>query len=361
MVENPGCEKRSPGDVLIGDSDHVVLVLGAGATRCEMGSPAPHRAPPLDGDFLQCAQAVSPGSFNQLSAAFSAYWGTAPPKPLKYHGMEELFAGAFLETRRWVGTTKRGKEATKVFDQMLACLRLTIQKTTSIAYPDKHYRFIHGLNPGAEGSLTVLSFNYDVLCDRALRWGGQNGDWSWDYRDGYGFRPDNASQPKQASGIHLLKPHGSLNWLVARKKTRQAAIPEKELPYIPAPPSNPKAISWGRNQRIRGHQPGAFVFPSLIPPVFEKSTFLAKHYREIWEAADSALQKATLVVVWGYSMPPADFHAVRLFQRAARVARPRLIVINPDPNALGRVGGVLGHQWQRWFFSFDHFAKWASL
>ena len=146
-----------------------------------------------------------------------------------------------------------------------------------------------------------------------------------------------------------------MNWYIPIPgKTRRTAYNANAPIYFPNPPTNLKAVAWHRRQKLLGHKKDRRVFPLLIPPVFEKATQISGHLGEIWDSAQEKLNNASVVLVWGYSLPPTDYHAEMLFAQGARRSQSRLLVANLDKVALGRVTEVCGHRWSRWFFRAYH-------
>jgi len=96
-------------------------------------------------------------------------------------------------------------------------------------------RFLHHqfrLYPPPSNQHTFVSFNYDLILDRAIQ---KTAEESWNPFTGYGFSvrrywergKDRVEglpaqlEPPPSDRIRILKPHGSLNWLVPQAKTGQ--------------------------------------------------------------------------------------------------------------------------------------------
>lgn len=341
---------------IIEPEDNVVVVLGAGATISEMHRPKrPKISPPSDANFLQTAEACRQKQVDALWIIFEKVWQGGEAYPLHHQRMEQLFASTFLKVSQTAGNTVLGKNTRELYDELVLLLRDTLYETTNKAYPDEHlnvFRRIMARNPA---TFDVVSFNYDCLVDRAMRHGHFEKLWKWNHCDGYGFQPMNQFNPSEPSTSKLFKLHGSMNWYIPIPgKTRRTAYNANAPIYVPNPPRNRKAVAWHRRQKLLGHKKDRRVFPLLIPPVFEKATQISGHLGEIWDAAQKKLNEASVVLVWGYSLPPTDYHAEMLFAQGARRSRSRLLVANLDKAALGRVTEVCGHRWSRWFFRAYH-------
>lgn len=332
----------------------MVLVLGAGASISEMATTNQQPLPPTDANFLAVARECASAKYEDMEAAFQDVWQGNEPWPLKYQRMEALFSSAFLRVQQTTGTSKGGMAARLLYDSLVEMLRDTLSDTTGKAVPTQHSSFLEAIASRNPASMTVVSFNYDVLADRALLNGSRLGLWRWSHTDGYGFKPTNQPVPKASSSLKLLKLHGSMNWYIPTPGRSRASVYAKQTPvYIPDPARNQHTAPWQRRQRNLGHT-NRQVFPLMVPPVFEKGTQILGVLQDIWDQASEALRSATVVFVWGYSLPQTDYHAEMLFAQCARRARHHLVAINPDRPALARVTDVCGHTWNRWYFLLDH-------
>jgi hypothetical protein len=338
----------------ISPDDRVVVVLGAGASISEMRSGGDGRQPPTDADFLRQVKAHAPRRYRQLQKDFDTVWQGSEPYPLRHQRMEQVFSSAFLKVLQTSGGSKKGKAARSLMDDLIVGLRDTLSETTNKARPDQHLSLISKIWNRSPESLDIISLNYDLLADRALLHGQRTGLWTWDFRSGYGFQPDHHSKPSATNDLHLHKLHGSMNWYIpVPGKTRETPYGRQGDVYIPRPARSKTAAAWQRRQQSRGHSKNK-NFPLLVPPVFEKGTQINGVLEPVWKNADRALRQATKVLVWGYSLPQTDYHSEVLFAGTARKARYRVLAINPDRAALGRVTGVCGHHWNRWFFDIQH-------
>ncbi len=285
---------------------------------------------------------------------FGEIWKQSAPYPMKYQRMEQLFASTYYEVLHSKGSSHSGQVRRRLMDELIWTLRDTLLLTTNLAVPEQHIRLLSLLSKNSN-KVSIVSFNYDVLCDRALRIGNDRKFWNWSHKDGYGFRPNNHPTPKTKSGIMLYKMHGSMNWYVSKPSwNRSAAYDPKAAIYLPKPASNRQAAAWQRRQFTLGRS-RMKIYPLLVPPVYEKGQRIHDDISKMWTEAKRELQNATLVIVWGYSLPVTDYHSEILFAGAARQAHNRLMVINPSKDALSRVTCVAGHRWNRWFFKVEHF------
>src|SRR4029077_11461665 len=78
-----------------------------------------------------------------------------------------------------------------------------------------------------------------------------------------------------------------------------------------------------------------YLWPLIVPPVYEKHGMLRDELDQVWKAAGEEVGRADKAIFWGYSFPRADLHARYFFDRAANEngALREPILINPDPGA----------------------------
>lgn len=161
---------------------------------------------------------------------------------------------------------------------------------------------------------TVITFNYDVLVERAAsevlrkqgkrrppsdlypvaimplvsRWGGGL----------YGGQVDNDT-------FTLLKPHGSLSWYFSGPDS-----PPGDVVY------GSTAVGWEKiapeDERLVGDKQRL-----VVPPLLEKTAFYANDVlRRQWSLARHAIEQAELVTCIGYSLPETDLTARFLLSTA---------------------------------------------
>jgi hypothetical protein len=195
--------------------------------------------------------------------------------------------------------------------------------------------------------LKVITFNHDLLIENALATLPQRHGFAWCISHAYSLgsqleRIAILDQPRYASDcpghraahVPIYKLHGSLNWVFrtrgehptadfARTSAKRKLFLFDNI-QIPAD-----------SRRVAGGQRGWYIWPLVVPPVYEKHGFIFGRLRSVWEAAAGALNEADRVIFWGYSFPAADLHARYFFQGAAQrnesLRAP--VLINPDPSA----------------------------
>lgn len=137
----------------------------------------------------------------------------------------------------------------------------------------------------------------------------------------------------QPYNVPVLKLHGSLNWF------RYSSLPlHPDLtPVLPA--SNLKAGQTVlANPSVHFNDP-PFRDLRILEPLIVTPTLYKDYWQyplsAVWQRARDELKDCRVVVVGGYSFPPADFAARKLFLEAFSDHTPdQLIVINPDTSVV---------------------------
>lgn len=136
---------------------------------------------------------------------------------------------------------------------------------------------------------TVITFNYDLVLDHALRRAA--------IPVNYHLPPGNVSPPAANvdGGISLLKLHGSTNWGICGECKEQIQVSTDKVTSSP---------SIFRNSECRGCGARSFQ-PMLVPPSWDKTEY-QDLMRPVWNRAVLELQRATRICVIGYSLPESD-------------------------------------------------------
>lgn len=247
-----------------------------------------------------------------------------------------------------------------------------------------------------DASDALITFNWDTLLDRALFETG-----TWHPADGYGVRFRSLFMGKWVDGAtahdlggrpstrHLLKLHGSTNWLMpyrmfdlqnfARKDLYESIDPmnapiygfihadgwydtyqgRMKAGYAPFscyyyPPNLP--LSAGAKPGFRklrtvsaaglpDHGMSAVddhsvpAMPVLVPPVRVKDYHLAgPTLQRLWDAAAATLANTDELIVVGYSFPITDTRAWELLDTGmnARSSPLRMSIVDPFPESIVR-------------------------
>lgn len=344
-------------------SDHTVLVLGAGASLAEAISHHPRRDrhhPPLDGNFFMRASrriGLEPQRserrrlLDRVVARASALGqrdlcGSSPPVSLEeylgrlyfdmstaaneaniasYYDLIRLYSSELLDTTNWmIGRT--------------GAIRRLIDRELRSA------------------SLSVVTFNHDLLIENALATLSESRHpGAWCFRHSYGINFTVAELLSDGSAeyewdcpgnrhrhVAIYKLHGSCNWVYRTRNvypSPQVARGDRTIWLW----SNIRLSEAHRMGTGTGGRSSWYMWPLIIPPVYEKHSYITGELRRVWDSAGDVLRRATRVVFWGYSFPRADLHA-RYFFTALAHDNPALrapVLINPDPRSQDELWTVL--------------------
>jgi hypothetical protein len=165
-------------------------------------------------------------------------------------------------------------------------------------------RMLHA--PDVSVRNTILTFNYDLVVERALHELG--------VPFSYGFAKQRVSYDQSATctssatvgAVPVLKLHGSVNW---------APRPGRGLGFT----------VFGSYADVRAIN----AIPALVPPTWDKH--FDYHLRAVWQTAVAALSTATRIVVLGFSMPETDLHFRYLLAAslARNISLRNLFFVNP--------------------------------
>lgn len=141
---------------------------------------------------------------------------------------------------------------------------------------------------------TIISFNYDLIVEDALK------KLSIPYR--YGIEPKEST----SEDIQLLKLHGSINWGLRTKSTSY----EIYSTYSDLLDSG--------------------LSPQIVPPTWRK--IFTGQLTKVWDNSLDALEKATRIIVIGFSMPETDSHFKYLMASGLQknVSLREILFVNPD-------------------------------
>ena len=339
-----------------------VLIIGAGISRAA----APERAairnrPPLDVDFAQIALAAYPEQFKKISDQLKAF--VADYSETLLTSLETTTTYLYLKA-----LDSAPKSAEHIaFLQLLELIGLVLAHTTNrikLAPRSLLYRFLLSElkrvpNPQ---DLTIITFNYDLLIERALLLLGQN-----QHCETFVF-PHSYRLPKVAAtpgisglekfptraghgkGIALLKLHGSINWqsVHTSQLPNPSALfnPKRELHVINSPMAR-ATLSWIRRRRR------VYLQPIIVPPISGKRGTMHAGIPVLWKLAGQALREADRVVIGGYSCPPLDLEARFLLGENLRANKAkRIYVVDPNPDIVSRYVPLCG---------VDHITNYRSL
>jgi hypothetical protein len=331
-----------------------VLILGAGASVSEAIHFRPKRTqkhPPLDNNFFRkvekdASSLIDPVAKEAAEVGQANLFRNDPPVSLEQH-LGRLFFAVRNES------TERTRAA---YFNLVRLYHSELLSTTNwmIGRTGKLRKLIQG-ELGAGNTLAILTFNHDLLVENALDLLPKQRKYAgcWCMTHAYGLdglsmiSSEDEAFESECPGcddklVRLLKLHGSLNW-VFRTVNRDPP------PGVLSPPTRrtkKRELFLWTNKRLpsrpgiklrtqKGHRDW-YLWPLIVPPIYEKHGMLRGELEEVWRQAADEVGSADKAIFWGYSFPRADLHARYFFDRAANEndALREPIMVNPDPQAV---------------------------
>lgn len=206
----------------------------------------------------------------------------------------------------------------------------TIERNIHDSGAREYYKLLMSeiLKSGQEACL--ITFNYDLLLDRALTDAAQHATRTWSYTVAFHAGVEDFPSYRDSADptISLLKLHGSLNWGQCPKCTSLRLWHYKKYDNIfrTTLPNckNCSEVSTGFEPVLVAPTP-AKRFPSALDSA--------------WNTAANCLQKTEKLTVIGYSFPTFDRESRRLFLKNFIIPNlfanpaPKLVIIDPDESA----------------------------
>lgn len=263
-----------------------VLILGAGSSVAQASSFRPKldlEHPPLDANFFAKANALSKKhrgvrttvrdlkqkirDFDEFPDPFDEFVGS----------MEEYFADVYYEVASGHSRTSFPVyvELLRLYNRVLAATTNWMSSYTRLGAID---RLLRGELPRADGGLTVITFNQDLLIENSVARLPYAAD-GWCLRSLYGSDELEELVPRDGTAafrchedncsheppLKLLKLHGSLNWAL-----RTTRIDPSRATLFPTPEKN-IFLSQSRNVgevRVSARRPGGrpwYLWPLVVP------------------------------------------------------------------------------------------------
>jgi hypothetical protein len=187
---------------------NVAVVLGAGASRGVSYARQREVASPLDRDFFDLLQRFDADEKDQECVDRTLRWAQQLPDDY-WRSMERSFYTLHLKAYllRKLNKLPQDKRAAKDDAEVVSTFVIAIGALLRAAHGTETCKHHHELLKKLYTSDIVMSFNYDLVVERAIKAlprfsATPFGDWL------YGF----TKQPKQWSGPTVYKMHGSFNW-----------------------------------------------------------------------------------------------------------------------------------------------------
>lgn len=318
-----------------------VLVLGAGLTRAASSARSRAYVPPLDSDFFSIARLVDRPRHDRVVRSLDRFGGEY--SKVLCRSLET--SATYLYLKALDG--ERRDPFHSGFIDLLKLLNAVLAQTTNGVSSYRSsllYRFLLNelsLVDNPE-DLTIITFNYDLVVDRVLQEIARaNRPDVFSFPGCYRLSVENPEiravqrSPQfdhineQHEGIALLKLHGSMNWQSSHRSNEPTPSElygrTRSICLVNSPEISPRL-------RVRRGGRTLHMKPVIVPPVNGKKGVMHEAFTGIWDAASSALQGASRVVIAGYSCPPLDIEARILLSENLR-PNPLRTVYVIDPNA----------------------------
>ena len=238
-----------------------------------------------------------------------------------------LEMGLFLQQPPFYGFRFNEKgDYLDLLSPLIELIAVTISKALEGPPCSNHKKLAESLGNGD----SVISFNYDILMDNALRNSHKLTDYGYlvpfqkSLEDPQWTRPEDTP-----SEVELLKLHGSMNWLHCSYCGSYFLTRSEKMGswYVSLPKNCPKC----RNS-------SDYLERVIIPPLLAKD-YSAQPINYLWREAARRLSRTREVIVIGYSFPPTDF-AVEALLRSGLPwncqKETHFTIVDPDKNVFER-------------------------
>lgn len=297
----------------IDDKPYFTFLLGAGAS--------------LDAGFPLAAELFS-GSYIRLVHRL-AHRGDSSPELekmlLRLHTLKNSASDLQTLYDSWIA----GGEAEEInaFEEMISEVMFWSEtaafqkkdrehKVSTLDYLFSFVALLKSLRDDGHG-VAVISMNYDLNTEQGIffeefNYGsvGKSMVWPKGWADHLG-----GGLPRFANGISILKPHGSLNWLVCPKCSAITCGRDNMWQAR-------KSLSRLRKCAVCWEGP---MRPLFVPPV---AAMHSTALNPIWQDVEAVLSRTAIFMVCGYSFPPYDTYVSDRIQRWLS-KKANVLVIDP--------------------------------
>ena len=334
-----------------------VLILGAGASRAQWTwqhaenlktAPPP---PPLNMDFFDIARRIDAPASDALFEQILEIRGEISSAARLT--MEDGFHSVFMN----VIEHPDEKNAQLIYGQYMLLIVAVIAGTTNhlcekTSGPIDELLFYSQRAPHI-GQVTVITFNYDLLVERSLA----------AHHTGSAANPVSAAMykvPVTSGGVpgilswnpkleafQILKPHGSLNWMIDSKYALYPSAFRNlgtcdlylfEQSVVPLDENN-RFDQW--SYCSASTVPTGTLLPFLIPPTYAKDEIRLRWLDLQNELVMKAVREANEVVILGYSFPSADPMSRKIIEALKAPSEHRKVAV---VDTSGRVADLLEAQ-----------------
>ncbi|MDX2176459.1 MAG: SIR2 family protein [Candidatus Sumerlaeia bacterium] len=291
-------------------SEKIVIFLGAGASKADN---APLQGEVFKAFFENCPDEDFKSQLQQvLVHCFMTKDSKQDPD---YPTFEEVlgFLGECLESGRDV--VGLGTPITEAWGHVVRAMIEAISLSVTRMSTNCHTQLVDNLTRelGSLRGVVFISTNYDILIDNALASLYRNTprvclDYVVDFANFYNGDPWGRPIPRVDSQdfvVELLKPHGSLNWLVCSGCNRIWLTPYEKGAFT----------QFDRRGSRSCEHCNVDYQPIIVPPTYRKR-FANPDLLNVHRVMEDRILAADHIVFCGYSFPDADFHLKNLIKRA---------------------------------------------
>jgi hypothetical protein len=226
-------------------------------------------------------------------------------------------------------------------------IALTISKALQGPPCSEHLKLANSLSQGD----IVISFNYDILMDNALRECGKLTD------SGYLVHFQKVSDGQNwiraednASAVTLLKLHGSMNWFHCTNCDATFLNRSEKI--------SPEYVSFPKNCPSCGES-NVYFQRVIVPPILAKD-YSRQPMKYLWGQANRYVTRAREIAIIGYSFSPTDFATEALLRDSLpweTQRRTRFTVVNPDKAVYKRVKKMFNSSIVEWRSSLKEYLE----
>lgn len=329
-------------------------VLGAGASIDH-----------TDGVFPSITQFFKAAKENEIITKTSTGRKVRPEYEPVYQYVKRVFGKSVLNTSHYIDIerllTHLEIESQAHKSLQVAAIQEAIQDLVAdvlLALQKKSQRFEEGAYSAFERELqstdAVISFNWDTLLDE--RWGPRVNaltigtqepgvaqyaalssnfinvaptEFPQQFIDGRHYQPPpKLLAPPQNWESVYLKLHGSIDWFQCASKNCIASGDVHQFP-----PEASRICAKCREPLSR----------LIVQPVANKQVWAYAGLWQQWKEAARLMRLVDRLVIWGYGLPPTDFHAAWLLRQAERQRLREISIVNPAIESrpgTGRVSSI---------------------
>lgn len=251
----------------------------------------------------------------------------------------------FLRLPPFLGYKENGKDGySDLLAPLVELVAITISKALEGPPCSKHMKLAGSMEKGD----AVISFNYDILMDNALRNSNRLTD------NGYlvPFQRilDNQEwkRPEEKmSDVVLLKLHGSMNWLHCTNCNSYLLMRHEKIGpwYTSLPKYCPNCRAPNSYERV------------IVPPLLSKN-YSVQPIDYLWRKAGEYVSRAREIVILGYSFPHTDFATETLLRSALLYSlqkEVRFTLVNPDKKVFERFAEAFSSSRIDWKSSLEEY------